>query len=124
VGKLVPVMGQVRVDGQPLTTGQVIFQPDAEKGNTLKHEPRGPIDSQGNYVPATTGKKGVVPGWYKVTVIATEPFDKDKPYVIPKSLIPLRYSDPRTSELAIQVVENAAPGAYDLSLRSGDLPQK
>jgi hypothetical protein len=124
VGKLLPVMGKVLIDGQPLTLGQVIFQPDAEKGNTLKHEPRAPIDGQGNYVAATTGKKGVPPGWYKVTLIATEPFDKDRPYVIPKSLIPLRYSDPNTSELAIQVVENAVPGAYDLSLRSGDAPRR
>jgi hypothetical protein len=111
------------IDGQPLTSGQVILQPDAAKGNSLKLEPRGPIDSQGNYVLATTGNKGVPPGWYRVTVIATEPFDKDRPYVIPKSLIPLRYSDPKTSELAIQVVENSASGAYDLSLRSGDSPR-
>jgi hypothetical protein len=102
----------------------VIFQPDAAKGNTLKHEPRGPIDSEGNYVPAIAGKKGVPPGWYRVTVIATEPFDKDRPYVIPKSLIPLRYSDPRTSQLAVEVAENAAPGTYDLALQSGDSPRK
>jgi hypothetical protein len=124
LGKLVPVTGKVTIDGQRLTTGQVIFQPDAEQGNTLKHEPRGSIDGQGNYVAATIGKKGVPPGWYKVTVIATEPFDKDRPYVIPKTLIPLRYSDPTTSELTVEVVENPVPDAYDFSLRSNDSPKK
>jgi hypothetical protein len=82
------------------------------------------IDGQRNHVAATTGKKGVPPGRHKVTVIATELFDKDRPYVIPKSLIPLRYHDPKTSGLAIQVVENPVPGAADLPLRSSDSPRK
>jgi hypothetical protein len=112
----VPVVGHVTFKGRPLTTGLVVFQPDRKKGNALPHEPRGGIDEEGNYELAVNGTKGAPPGWYRVTVIATEPFDPAKPYVIPKTLIPLRYSDPKMSGFTVQVVENPATGAYDLKL--------
>jgi hypothetical protein len=113
---LVPVAGQVTLDGRPLTSGQVVFHPDAARGNNSLDEPRGPIDAQGRYELSTVGQKGVVPGWYKVAVIATEPFDPQHPYVLPKSLIPVRYNDPSASGLTHEVRTNAAPGAYDLKL--------
>jgi hypothetical protein len=116
MGHTVPVIGRVTFKGRPLTTGQVIFQPDAKRGNGLPHEPRGGIDEEGNYELAISGTKGAPPGWYKVSVIATEPFDPAKPYVIPKTLIPLKYSDPKMSGFTLQVVENPATGAYDLNL--------
>jgi hypothetical protein len=116
VGHTVPVVGRVTFKGRPLTTGQVVFQPDAKKGNALPHEPRGGIDEEGNYELAINGAKGAPLGWYRVSVIATEPFNPAKPYVIPKTLIPLKYSDPKMSGFTLQVVENPATGAYDLKL--------
>lgn len=113
---LVPVVGQVTLDGRPLTSGQVVFHPDGARGNTSLDEPRGPIDAQGRYELSTVGQKGVVPGWYKVAVIATEPFDPQHPYVLPKSLVPVRYNDPSASGLTREVTASAAPGAYDLKL--------
>ena len=113
---LVPVAGKVIFKRSPLTTGQVIFRPDAEQDNYSKHEPRGAIDPQGNYTLTTAGKKGAAPGWYRVAVIAEEPLDTAKPYVLPKSLIPVPYTDPTTSKLKVHVVEKPAPGAYDLEL--------
>ncbi len=113
---LVPVVGQVTLDGRPLTGGQVVFHPDAARGNNSLDEPRGPIDAQGRYELSTVGRKGVVPGWYKVAVIATEPFDPQHPYVLPKSLIPVRYNDPSASGLTREVTASPAPGAYDLKL--------
>ena len=116
LGHTVPVVGHVTYKGRPLTTGQVVFQPDAKKGNALPHEPRGGIDEEGNYELAVNGTTGAPPGWYRVTVIAQEPFDPAKPYVIPRTLIPLKYSDPKMSGFTLQVVENPASGAYDLKL--------
>jgi hypothetical protein len=113
---LVPVAGQVTLNGQPLTSGQVVFHPDAARGNTSLDEPRGPIDAQGRYELATVGRKGAAPGWYKVAVIATEPFDPQRPYVLPKSLVPLRYNDPTSAGLPVDVVVNPASRAYDLKL--------
>src|SRR5260370_25996218 len=83
---LLPVSGKVRYKTEPLTTGTVILVADAAKGNTTKHEPRGPIDDQGNYRVSTAGRPGAPPGWYKVAVIANKPPNPDKPYAVTGSL--------------------------------------
>ena len=112
-----PVAGKVLWRGQPLTSGAVIFRPDSTKGNNSKHEPRGPIDTNGNYQAATAQQVGAPPGWYKIGVIATEAGDPKNPYAIPKSLLPAKYSDPEQSELFMEVVTNPAPGMYDITVR-------
>ena len=58
--QLFPVSGKVSYKAQPLTTGTVILVADAAKGNATKHEPRGPIDDQGNYQVSTAGKPGAL----------------------------------------------------------------
>jgi hypothetical protein len=110
------VTGKVTVAGKPLTTGSVSFRPDKAKGNTSPHEPGGDIDAQGNYKLYTAGKEGAPPGWYKVVVVATEPLDPKNPYAPPRSFLHSRYNSAETSGLAVQVVDNPAPGAYDLKL--------
>ena len=117
LGKLVPVRGKVLLGDKPLTTGVVVFRPDAPKGNTSKHEPRGQIDADGNYKLMTDQKEGAAPGWYKVGIIAArQPTDPKRPYALPRSLIPLIYNDPEKSGLALEVVEKPGPGAYDLKI--------
>jgi hypothetical protein len=118
LGRLVPVEGKVMLESKPLTTGVVIFRPDASKGNTSKHEPRGQIDADGNYKVVTAQKKdGAAPGWYKVGIIATrQSTDPKNPYALPKSLIPLIYHDQEKAPLALEVVEKPRPGAYDLHI--------
>src|SRR5215469_3246885 len=71
-GKLVPVQGQVKFGDAPLTTGVVIFRPDASKGNTSQEEPRGQIDAEGHYKLRTAQQEGAAPGWYKVGIIASQ----------------------------------------------------
>jgi hypothetical protein len=116
--KLLPVSGKVTYKGEPLTTGTVILVADVEKGNTTKHEPRGPIDNQGNYeVSVTAGQPGAPPGWYKIAVIAKKLPNPSNPYAITASLLPKKYESAKTSGLAFQVTENAADGAYDLVLK-------
>jgi hypothetical protein len=117
-GKLMPVQGQVKFGDAPLTTGVVIFRPDASKGNTSQHEPRGQIDAEGHYTLKTAQQEGAAPGWYKVGIIAAQQStDANNPYALPKSLIPTIYNDPEKSRLALEVVEKPSPGAYDLTIR-------
>jgi hypothetical protein len=118
LGRLVPVEGKVRFGGKPLSTGVVIFRPDASKGNPSQHEPRGRIDAEGNYKLVTAQHKdGAAPGWYKVGLLAARPStDAKDPYALPQSLIPSSYNDPETSRLALEVVEKPNVGAYDLQI--------
>ncbi len=116
--QLVTVQGQVMLWEKPLTTGVVIFRPDASRGNSSQHEPRGQIDAQGHYLLRTGQKEGAAPGWYKVAIIAARPStDPNNPYAPSPSLIPTLYNDPDTSGLAREVEKNAAPGAYDLQIK-------
>jgi hypothetical protein len=112
-----PVTGKVAYKGKPLETGSVVFSADTSRGNTTAHEPRGAIDSTGNYTLSTAGKPGAPPGWYRVGVIATKAASGKNPYAVPTSLIPKQYSDPQKSGLSIEVVDKPAAGAYDLELK-------
>lgn len=114
----VTVEGKVMFDGQPLTVGTVIFTPDAARGNTSPHEPRGKIDAQGVYrLTATKDRPGVPPGWYKVSINAQR-MTNAKDVFSYQSVIPAKLTNPDTSGLALQVVDTPAPGAYDLVLSS------
>jgi len=120
----VPVAGKVTIDNVPLTAKStvVLFKPDASKGNSSPFQPTGTVDADGTYTLKTKSKKGAPPGWYKVVVTARE----DAPPLPPKtpqhrrpaamSLVPAKYGQEKTSGLSIEVVENPAPGAYDLKL--------
>jgi hypothetical protein len=107
------------VDGKPLTTGSISFRPDKAKGNTTPYEPAGDIDAQGNYklytaITTDAPREGAPPGWYKVAVISAEP----GVYPPRKFFLPPKYGDIETSSLTREVVEGAAPGAYDFDLSS------
>ncbi len=113
--KMTPVVGTVTVGGKPLTTGSVTFHPDLGKGNSTKHIPVGILDSSAKYSLKSASADGR-PGWYKVTVTSQAPIDPSNPYALPKHLIDPRFGDVATSGLRVEVVENAAPGAYDFEL--------
>jgi hypothetical protein len=117
-GNRVPVAGKVTFqDGKPLPRGVVIFSPDGAKGNKSLHEPRGPIDGEGNYKQSTTDRlSGVQPGWYTVTIISQEPYDESKSSWDPPWLINRKYGNRQTSGLAVEVIENAEPGRYDFQV--------
>ena len=116
VGRLVPVQGQVTFEGQPLTTGSLVFKPHSEKGNPSKFEPASTINADGSYQLFTAEREGAPPGWYKVSVVAQAPPDEKNPYAATRSLIPARYAEVETSNLEIEVVEKPRPDAYDLKL--------
>jgi hypothetical protein len=125
VGKTLPVTGKITLDDGPLTATNtmVLFKPDSRRGNNSPFEPAGAVDSQGNYTLVTKGKNGAPPGWYKVTVTATEPRGAEEKGPRnhrpgPKSLLPAKYGQAATTTVAIEVVENPASGAYDVKLTS------
>jgi hypothetical protein len=112
---LAQVEGSVMVGNKPLTTGTVIFYPDATKGNDSKDEPRSPINTNGRYHLQNGVKQGITPGWYKVAVTAADQIDPKNPYFT-NWLIPTKYIDPKTSKLRLEVVATHAPGAYNITL--------
>jgi hypothetical protein len=121
-GTGVPVSGKVSIEGEPLTTGSILYIPDPKKGNNSRVRPAGPIDGKGVYTLSAEGKRGIPPGWYTVVVQAYEPVPKDGKggrslRVRGRALVNSVYGRPETSGLQIEVSENPAPGAYDLNLR-------
>lgn len=124
VGRTVPVIGKVTVEDAPLTAKStiVLFKPDASRGNTSPFEPTSTVDAEGNYKLTTKGKSGAPPGWYKVVVTAREDAAPEHPKSlkqhrpVARSLLAAKYGKAETSGLSIEVVEDPAPGAYDLKL--------
>ena len=114
--KLVPVSGRVTIDGKPLTSGWVAFKPDKSKGNNFGGELTGEVNSEGEYTIQHRGKPGAPLGAYKVTVSSTGPTTPDNTKPNTKSLIRTNYLQVATTPLAVEVVKEPAPGAYDLKL--------
>jgi hypothetical protein len=112
--RLTPVAGRVLVKGTPVARGTVSFRPDAAKGNQSKFEPGAQIDSDGNYRLKTSGRDGAPLGWYRVILACAEPIDPKNPYAPPKYLVNPKYATLETSDLAVEVVEGAPAGKYDL----------
>ena len=124
VGKTCPVRGKITLGDQTLAaeSAVVLFKPDASKGNNSPFEPIGNVDREGNYTLVTKGKRGAPPGWYKVIVTASEarieaPKDPKRGHPHPRSLVPAKYGQEKTTDLAVEVVADPAPGAYDLKLK-------
>jgi hypothetical protein len=108
--KVVPVSGTATLDSKPGLGGFVVtFNPDTEKGHSGRMDCSGRIDATGHYALRTDDGfkvyKGAPPGWYKVTIWSPD----DKPMPANK-----KYTNIKTTELSIEVVENPSPGAYDL----------
>jgi hypothetical protein len=116
VGRTVPVKGKVTVGGQPLKQGSVTFWPNESKGNKSTMEAGASVNEDGTYQLFTKGKAGAPPGPYKVTVAAQTQVDSTKPMQA-KSLVPSSYNTRESTPLLIDVVENPAPGAYDLTVK-------
>jgi hypothetical protein len=114
--KRVPVTGTVTLDGKPLGVGVVSFAPDMEKGNTHRIACIGRANS-GKYDLTTAAMHnydngpGAPLGWYKVYLDTTVPGAEDLK-------IHPRFKDLNKTPISIEVVESAAPGAYDIQFTS------
>jgi hypothetical protein len=122
VGKTVPVSGKITFKNEPWTveTTTILFKPDRSKGNQSAFDPVGMVNDKGAYTITTKGKEGAPLGWYKVIVTATgdyqeHPKGKNR-HPGPRSILPPKYGQEATTDLAVEVVERPTPNAYDLKL--------
>lgn len=105
------VTGTVRYNGQPVTKGFVwtIYERRGVMG-TL-----GPINADGTFELTTDGVPGAYSGRHRVIVIC---MDGGFP---PKSILPERYTQPRTSPLVIDV-SRSGPNEVRLELVDAQTP--
>lgn len=117
--KVVPVGGAVSVNGKPLASGVIMFNPDRSKGNMSQAAPIGKIED-GNYELTTGDRDGAPLGWYLVTISAGMPKPSEmKPGMAPVlnvATFHTKYTNAGTTDLSVEVVESPAPGTYDLKL--------
>ncbi len=97
------VHGTVRLDGQNLPRGKVMFSP-AEKGPPAT----GKINADGTYSLKVGTEESLPAGVYTATVVAHEQADLSKreggaPPPIPKRLTPVKYQKVTTSGLSYTV---------------------
>ena len=112
------VSGKVTLDGNPLTSGTVTFHPTGSGPVGI-----GSIGEDGRFVVAVGTSKTLPPGEYIVTVVATEPLEKDKfdakgaPMApkAPKRITPDRYADKDMSDLRKTITTGS--NVVDLELK-------
>ncbi len=97
------VHGNVRLDGQNLPRGKVVFSP-VEKGPPAT----GKINADGSYALKVGTENSLPAGVYTATVVAHEQADLSKrkdgaPPPIPKRLTPVKYQKVNTSGLSYTV---------------------
>jgi hypothetical protein len=115
----VPASGTVELDGQPMNGGILMFEPDVAKGNNVRVSCSSPIRN-GRYDLHTAGVErrdtgpGIPLGWYKVCVRVNRPGIPPTFPGQPTFDIDPKYLDAQNSPLSIEIVENPAPGAYDI----------
>jgi hypothetical protein len=105
-----PVMGQVLIDGQPLTFGQVLF-------HSKNHRPAtGKIQSDGRFELSTYERgDGCVVGSHHVTVDAGE----NVSVTARKWHAPPKYASPNGSGIVVDVEEDMAPVEISLTWDGG-----
>lgn len=113
--ELVPVQGQVTLDGRPLTGGSIMLQPPAGPAA------RGRIDGAGQFRLGTyRPADGVIPGRAAVRVAwfeksSADEGNSDAETAPGESLIPERYSDFSMSGITVDVVAGMSPVMIELS---------
>jgi len=102
----VSVSGRVRLDGEPLTRGLVVFVPAQGRAST------GSLDEQGRYVlTCFDGRDGAMPGRYRVEIAPDGvPVEGEPAWVVPA-----RYSRCSTSELEVDITGPTSAADLDLT---------
>jgi hypothetical protein len=108
------VEGVVRLNGQPLQSGKVIFQPQAGR-NAL-----GVINADGTFTLTTGDSDGALIGEHKVGIVAFEGASPGRPDPTGprqplKMLVPERYLAPGTSGLTYEVKAGDNHPEFDLT---------
>ena len=106
--------GTVTLDGNPLTSGVLIFYPAGEGSSAFAK-----LNSEGKFrVSSGASATGIAPGKYVVTVEPLNQSNNDeKGNAVPVSRIPSKYTEIKTSDLTITVTEKG-PNDFKLELKS------
>lgn len=108
--KRVPVMGQVFIDGVPLTHGTIQVIPEGDRAAF------GEIRSDGTFDLTTFDENdGCVPGKHKVAVVATETIDAQSQ----RWHAPKKYMSPETSGLTVEITDPPQPVVIELTWDGG-----
>ena len=112
--ELVPVVGTVRIDGQPATEGAVTYR-HAETG---AFEASGLIQSDGTYKLMQNDSEGAQEGEYRIVVFVrqTPMTPSGEMAGLPTIIVNQKYTNPNTTPLSVQVKKDAPPGHYDLAV--------
>jgi hypothetical protein len=115
-----PAEGRVLIDGEPLSSGTVVFFP--EQGRQAK----GKIGSDGRFTMGTYGRyDGAVLGHHQVAIIAPDPealaAAGDRLIEIP-SLVPEHYTAPASSGLTAEVTRDGE-NHFEFRLTTDDAGQ-
>lgn len=121
-GGLVPVAGNILVDGNPAGNVKLTFVP---QGDTKGNGGGGITDSTGRYeAAATQGKRGLPPGKYKVVASRRlnpdgSPPDPNTPPIESNAVetLPPKYSDPAKTELSL-TISAEDKRSFDFSLQT------
>lgn len=110
-GKPSTVSGKVTLDGKPLTKGDIAFYMGGNAALAM-----GSIDASGNYTLRTGTEKGLTPGIYQVSIVATDVLEPTQPLgsPVPKLLTPPKYGNPATSGLTAEVKPGSNTHNFDL----------
>lgn len=111
---LAPVSGTVTLDGVPLRSGVVSFQPTASQGSQAGPGSTGPIDERGHFVlVALDGTPGAVVGEHRVRIYSAtpgeSPRDDSDSSVAMRERVPVRYN--YESQLRFTVPSQGAANA-------------
>ncbi len=114
--KTYPVEGTVRLDGQPLASGSVVFVSQLRQGEKA-YTARATIGPQGTYRLTTfTPGDGAVAGPHRVAVLASSRERSPMEGGRVQQVVPWHYASPSTSGLEVQV--RPGPNRIDLELVS------
>jgi hypothetical protein len=111
----VRVSGKVTLNGQPLTSGEVVFIP--KEGGGLHRPGIGQLDDDGTFVLMSFGKEGIEPGDYKVIVRPLPAEDGDKKDAVVTSPIPEKYQSAESSGFEETVDESDKGKVFEFDLK-------
>jgi len=117
----VPVSGRVTWQGKPLTSGRVVFHPQAIAEGLPRRPATGDLDAAGRFELTTfRNGDGAVPGSYRVCIFSylSDQTGAEDDVSIPETVwrIPERYGDPSRSGLGATVPVGSEPLTFDFQL--------
>lgn len=100
--------GRVTWKGKPLAGAQLAFYPQGASTDATTVTPRAQTDAEGRFkVKTYETADGAPEGEYAVTVLYYPMEKKDGGWVAGANAVPAKYSNPKTTDLRVQVAKQA-----------------